>query len=135
MLTRSIAYRIYWAGRYLERIENIGRISIIAINSGISLDSVAKGYGLEGQKELFDYIRTSFEYLRENIRSFAGERLMIEVNEMELRINSSKEDLLGYFNGIISSTVSLGNALESYFNDRGSPLRVRSQQENQPEGK
>ncbi|MCY0849744.1 alpha-E domain-containing protein [Sulfuracidifex metallicus] len=135
MLTKSLAYRIYWAGRYLERIENICRISVIALNNGISLDSIAKEYGLKDEKELFEYIRMSLEQLRENIRSFASERMMIEVNEMELRINSPKDNLISYFNNIISSAMSLGNGLEEYFNERMYNLRVRSQQENQPEPK
>ncbi|ABP95049.1 MULTISPECIES: alpha-E domain-containing protein [Metallosphaera] len=135
MLTKSLAYRIYWTGRYLERIENICRISIIAVNNGSSLDSIAKGYGLKGEKELFEYVRMSLELLRENIRSFANEKLMIEVNEMESRINSPKDNLVSYFSDIISSAMRLGNSLEGYFNERIYNLRMRSQQENQPEPK
>ncbi|WP_338602537.1 alpha-E domain-containing protein [Sulfolobus tengchongensis] len=132
-IVKSIAYKIYWAGRYLERIENVCRISIFTLKSGLDLKSVAKEYGLEDEKEVINYIRTSFQYLREDIRSFGDEKLMIEANSLGFLIDSDNSDLINYFTQILNGVINLGNSFEKYFVEVRSEMKIRSQEENQPE--
>ncbi|BFH74652.1 alpha-E domain-containing protein [Sulfurisphaera javensis] len=133
MIPKSIGYKIYWAGRYLERIENVCRASLFALHNGKSLDSLAKEYGLENEKDLMKYIKTSFEYLREDIRGFADERILIEVNSLGLQINSNTSDLESYFSRLLIVINSIGSMLENYFIKTKEEMRIRSQEENAPE--
>ncbi|AAK41546.1 alpha-E domain-containing protein [Saccharolobus solfataricus] len=133
MLPKSIAYKIYWAGRYLERIENICRMSLLAINNGLNINTVAKQLGFDNEYELINYVKTSFQYLRENVRSFADEKVIIQVNTLEFLIDSDKSDLQSYFTQLLNGVYNVGNSFEKFFVEVRSEMRIRPQQENQPE--
>lgn len=134
MLTKSLAYKIYWTGRYLERIEDICRASIMALQKGESLDDVAKAFGLSKGEDVFEYIKRSYVALRENIRGFGDESLLVEVNTLEFKINLPKDALLSYFYEVENGIIQLGSRIESYFIEESKKeLKVRSQEENEPE--
>ncbi|QPG48984.1 alpha-E domain-containing protein [Saccharolobus solfataricus] len=133
MLPKSIAYKIYWAGRYLERIENICRMSLLAINNGLNINTVAKQLGFDNEYELINYVKTSFQYLRENVRSFADEKVIIQVNTLEFLIDSDKSDLQSYITQLLNGVYNVGNSFEKFFVEVRSEMRIRPQQENQPE--
>lgn len=133
MLTKSLAYRIYWTGRYAERIEDICRTAILALSNGISLDTVAFAYGLSKGEDLFEYIQKTFNFMRENIRSFGDEKLLVNINELEFKINLSKSDLTSYFIGIENSILEVEKRLEEFLAENKGELRISSQEENQPE--
>ncbi|QGA53886.1 hypothetical protein GFS03_04480 [Sulfolobus sp. E5-1-F] len=133
MLPKSIAYKIYWAGRYLERIESICRMSLLAINNGLGINAVAKEIGLNDENELINYIRMTFQYFREDIRSFADEKIIVQVNGLEFLIDSDKSDPESYFKHLLNGVYGIGSSLENFFVEVRSEIRIRSQQENQPE--
>ncbi|QXJ32027.1 alpha-E domain-containing protein [Saccharolobus shibatae] len=133
MLPKSIAYKIYWAGRYLERIESVCRMSLLAINNGLSLNAIAKELGLNDESELINYIKTSFQCFREDVRSFADEKVIVQVNSLEFLIDSNRSDLQSYFTQLLNGVYSVGSSLEKFFVEVRSEMRIRAQQENQPE--
>ncbi|MCH4816168.1 MAG: alpha-E domain-containing protein [Saccharolobus sp.] len=133
MLPKSIAYKIYWAGRYLERIESVCRMSLLAINNGLSINTIAKELGLNNESELINYIKTSFQYFREDVRSFADEKVIVQVNSLEFLIDSNRSDLQSYFTQLLNGVYSVGSSLEKFFVEVRSEMRIRAQQENQPE--
>ena len=133
MITRSTAYKIYWAGRYLERIEDIARASLCALHSNVPLDSLAKEFGLNSKEEIIEYIKKSFEMLREDIRGFADESVIIQVNNLGFAIDSEHNDMEKYFSSILTSVMALGSSLENYFVKRKVEVRISSQEENEPE--
>ena len=133
MITKTTAYKIYWAGRYLERIEDIARASLCALHSNTSLDSLAKEYGLNSKEEIVIYIKKSFEFLREDIRGFADESIMIQLNNLGFIIDSNYTDMESYFSSILTSVMALGSSLDNYFVERKTEVRISSQEENEPE--
>ncbi|BFI76974.1 alpha-E domain-containing protein [Sulfurisphaera ohwakuensis] len=133
MIPRSTAYKIYWAGRYLERIENMCRVSLLALHNGVSLDNLAKEYGLKDGSEIFQYIKNSFAMLREDLRSFVDEKTLIEVNSLGFQIDSDVNDLEGYFIRILNDANKLSQSLETFFVKSKEELRIRAQEENEPE--
>lgn len=133
MIPKSLAYKIYWSGRYLERIEDISRACLFALHSHYSLDYLAKEYGLENESDIFRYIKSSFEFLREDLRSFADERILIQVNSLGYILELQSSDLESYFTSILNNILLLGSMLENYLIERKSEMRVRIQEENEPE--
>lgn len=109
-MIKSLAYKVFWAGRYLERIENISRMSLLAIDKGVDISSTPSYLGIND--DIQKYLISNFEILRENIRAFGNEKVMNALSSLEGAIYSSTSDLRGYFSAILKSTLYLGEVIE-----------------------
>ncbi|AWR96734.1 hypothetical protein DFR86_03635 [Acidianus sulfidivorans JP7] len=119
MITKSTQYKIFWAGRYLERIENITRTSLLLIDKGISLEELQKYLGI-GNQDIIKYIQNNFEILREDIRSFGNEKIINALTSLEGAVYSSTDQKRDYFSLVLRTTLHLGEIIE----DEISPKNV-----------
>ena len=104
-----MAYKIFWAGRYLERIENISRMYLLAIDK-CNPSEVPQYLG--ANEDIKKYLISSFEMLREDLRAFGNERIMNALATLEGALYSSNSDLKGYFSSVLQSVLYLGSIIE-----------------------
>jgi hypothetical protein len=108
-LIKSLAYKVFWAGRYLERIENICRMYLLAIDK-CSPTEVPLYLGVN--EDIRKYLVRNLEMLREDLRAFSDEKVMNAVATLESAIYSSNSDLKSYFSAILQSVLYLGSIIE-----------------------
>lgn len=109
-MIKSLAYKVFWAGRYLERIENISRMSLLAIDKGGDISSIPSYLGID--EDVQKYLINNFEILREDVRAFGDEKVMNALSSLEGAIYSSTSDLREYFLAVLKSTLYLGEVIE-----------------------
>ncbi|MFP3202993.1 MAG: alpha-E domain-containing protein [Sulfolobus sp.] len=108
-MIKSLAYKVFWAGRYLERIENICRMYLLAIDK-CSPTEVPLYLGVN--EDIRKYLVRNLEMLREDLRAFSDEKVMNAVATLEGAIYSSNSDLKSYFSAILQSVLYLGSIIE-----------------------
>ncbi|ARM75197.1 alpha-E domain-containing protein [Acidianus manzaensis] len=109
MISKSTSYKIFWAGRYLERIENLSRTCLLLLDKGLPLQDFQKYLGIN--EDIVKYIQRNFEIMREDIRSFGNEKVMNAVASLEGAVYSSKESR-EYFASVLRFTLLLGEIIE-----------------------
>jgi hypothetical protein len=125
-LIKSTAYKVYWAGRYLERLENIARFSLLLLDKGLNLDDLNKALGVD---DVFSYLASQFEVMREDLRAVAGEEVMNALASMEASVYASKEDVRRYFLNLQNSSFYLGRAMEDELGPNVSYFPPKKQEE------
>lgn len=108
-MIKSLAYKVFWAGRYLERIENICRMYLLAIDK-CSPTEVPLYLGVN--EDIRKYLVRNLEMLREDLRAFSDEKVLNAVATLEGAIYSSNSDLKSYFSAILQSVLYLGSIIE-----------------------
>lgn len=129
MLTKGLAYKVYWVGRYLERIDMTCRVVISEMTSGDlsrgALNDLTGGT-MEG---IVNYLKSNFEPMREDLRAFGDSRVISAteslgaVMEIDFRENPRQ-----YIEGVIVAVSALAAALESQLfgeTDRKSSFRQK----------
>ncbi len=121
MLSKSTAYKVLWAGRYLERIENIARVGLFLKDE-------------EGVKAVFavsdvrEYLKSQFNLMREDMRSFADENVIASLSYLERAVLS---DATGekYYRDVLESVLSVGNAVEGMMAPHSKFMLPKKQEE------
>ncbi len=131
----SRLYRVYWAGRYVERIDLLARSLDAAIRAFLETGSeaplarLAAGLGLEygGLRELAERVLYdergpssvlhAARMIRVNLQGLGVERLLREANMLVLtaenRVDTgSPESLMRHLEDLISAVNRLGRVLE-----------------------
>ncbi|WP_221288446.1 alpha-E domain-containing protein [Stygiolobus caldivivus] len=127
MITKSTAYKIWWAGRYLERIENTARMGLIALECGKDVNELPKVLGIN--KDVFTYLKDNLDVLREDLRSFGDEAVINSVATLEGAIYAKNNDLKEYFKGVLQAALFLGSIIEDKIGPTITTFYPRKQEE------
>ncbi|QGR19584.1 hypothetical protein D1868_05985 [Stygiolobus azoricus] len=127
LITKSTGYKILWAGRYLERIENIARIGLLTVECGKTTDEISKLLGIN--KDVFTYLKDNLDFLREDLRSFGDEAVINAVTTLEGAIHAKSDNLKDYFNGILQASLYLGSVIEDKLRPNTGIFYPRKQEE------
>jgi len=125
-LIKSTAYKVYWTGRYLERIENIARFGVYLANNGISIQEMNN---ILGVKDAFLYISNEFQLLREDIRGFGDEAVMNALSSLETTIYAKRDNLSKYFADILNTIIYLENMVEENLKPQFVSIMPKKQEE------
>jgi len=125
-LIKSTAYKVYWAGRYLERIENIARFGIYFAEKGIPIEDMNK---ILGTDDVFSYLSNEFKILREDIRAFGDEMSMNALAALEASIYAKNNDLKKYFMDVLNSTLYVLNVIEENLRPKSITILPKKQEE------
>jgi len=125
-LIKSTGYKVYWTGRYLERIENIARFGLYLTEKGMSVQDISK---ILGTDDIFSYIINEFQFLREDIRGFGDEANMNALSSLETAIYTKPDDAKKYFINILNSVTYLGNTLEENLKPKFISIMPKKQEE------
>ena len=83
---------------------------MLAIDKGVGVSSIPSYLGIN--EDVQKYLIENFEILREDLRSFANEKVMNALSSLEGAIYSSTSDLRGYFSSVLRSALYLGEVIE-----------------------
>ncbi len=125
-MIKSTAYKVYWAGRYLERIENIARFGIYFAEKGIPIEDMNK---ILGTDDVFSYLSNEFKILREDIRAFGDEMSMNALAALEASIYAKNNDLKKYFMDVLNSTLYVLNVIEENLRPKSITILPKKQEE------
>jgi hypothetical protein len=125
-LIKSTGYKVYWTGRYLERIENIARFGLYLTEKGMSVQDISE---ILGTDDIFSYIINEFQFLREDIRGFGDEANMNALSSLETAIYTKPDDAKKYFINILNSVTYLGNTLEENLKPKFISIMPKKQEE------
>lgn len=103
------------------------------LRNGLSIEELSREYGLEGTEGMINYLKQSFQYLRENVRGFGDQTVLIQLNSLEFLLDSEKEDLIVYFETVLKGVNDFGSTIEKFFVLVKPEMKIQSQEENQPE--
>ncbi len=125
-MIKSTGYKVYWTGRYLERIENIARFGLYLTEKGMSVQDISE---ILGTDDIFSYIINEFQFLREDIRGFGDEANMNALSSLETAIYTKPDDAKKYFINILNSVTYLGNTLEENLKPKFISIMPKKQEE------
>ncbi|MUN30013.1 hypothetical protein GC250_11350 [Sulfolobus metallicus DSM 6482 = JCM 9184] len=124
LLSKSTGYKIYWAGRYLERIENVSRMGLFLSLKGEE-DSLK---AILATNDVKDYLKTEFLLVREDIRSFVDDNVIASLAYMERAIYSI-DDGEKYFRDLLQATLAVENAIENFMAYPSNTIFPKKQEE------
>ncbi len=124
MQSKSTGYKVFWAGRYLERLENIARVGLFLsmrgdeelLKSSLSVDDI-KGY-----------VEMEFNMMREDMRNFVDENVMASLSYLERAVfsDSSGEK---YYKDLLQSVLAVGSAIEGFMAPSSNSAIPKKQEE------
>lgn len=125
-MIKSTAYKVYWTGRYLERIENIARFGIYLDDKGISIQELNN---ILGVSDVFLYLSNEFQLLREDIRGFGDEAVMNALSALEITIYAKRDNISKYFADILNAVIYLENMVEENLKPQSVYIMPKKQEE------
>ncbi|AOL16636.1 hypothetical protein BFU36_07905 [Sulfolobus sp. A20] len=125
-MIKSTAYKVYWAGRYLERIENIARFGVYFAEKGIPIEDMNKILGID---DVFSYLFNEFKILREDIRAFGDEASINALSALEASIYAKNNDLKSYFMNVLNSALYVLNVIEENLKPKSISIMPKKQEE------
>lgn len=100
---------------------------MLTIDKGGDVSSIPSYLGINNDVQ--KYLIENFEMLREDIRSFADEKVMNALSSLEGAIYSSTTELRGYFSSVLKSTLYLGEVIEDQLKPTVNTNLPRKQEE------